>query len=71
VSIRGNIKPVGGIREKLHAAEQADLKEILIPRENLNDINQDTGLVITPISNVTEALKRVLINHGKNISLVK
>lgn len=71
VSIQGKIKPVGGIREKLHAAEQAGLKEVLIPEENINDINQDTQLKVTPVSTVTEALKKVLLYDGKKLSIVK
>ncbi|MDI3548555.1 MAG: ATP-dependent Lon protease [Halanaerobiales bacterium] len=71
VSIQGKIKPVGGIREKLHAAEQAGLKEVLIPEENINDINQDTQLKVTPVSTVTEALKKVLIYDEKKLSIVK
>lgn len=71
VSIQGKIKPVGGIREKLHAAEQAGLKEVLIPEENINDINQDTQLKVTPVSTVTEALKKVLIYDEKKLLIVK
>lgn len=71
VSIQGKIKPVGGIREKLHAAEQAGLKEVLIPEENINDISQDTQLKVTPISTVTEALKKVLLYDEKKLSIVK
>lgn len=71
VSIQGKIKPVGGIREKLHAAEQAGIKEVLIPEENINDINQETQLKITPIATVTEALKKVLANSDKKIKMVK
>jgi ATP-dependent Lon protease len=71
VSIQGKVKPVGGIREKLHAAEQAGLKEVLIPSENINDINTENKIKATPIVTVTDALKKVLVDSGKNLPLAR
>lgn len=70
VSIQGRIKPVGGIREKIHAAEQVGLKKILIPYDNRNDINQESKLKISNISTVNEALRKVLLTE-KKLSIVK
>lgn len=69
VSIQGKVKPVGGIREKIYAAEQAGIKEILIPADNVNDISHDTDIKITPISTVKEALKKALVNDDKEIKI--
>ncbi|ACL71076.1 Lon family ATP-dependent protease [Halothermothrix orenii] len=65
VSIRGNIKPVSGIREKIYAAEQAGMREVLVPAENMIDIQEDWDIKVTPISTVEEALKRVLIDQDQ------
>lgn len=70
VSIQGKVKPVGGIREKLHAAEQAGIREVLLPGENNNDISQDVKVKTTVITTVREALNRVLVDNNK-ISIVK
>ncbi|AZO93544.1 Lon family ATP-dependent protease [Halocella sp. SP3-1] len=70
VSIQGKVKPVGGIREKLHAAEQAGIREVLLPGENNNDVSQDIKIKTTAITTVREALNRVLIDNSK-ISIVK
>ncbi|MFW6034816.1 MAG: Lon family ATP-dependent protease [Halothermotrichaceae bacterium] len=70
VSIQGKVKPVGGIREKIHAAEQAGIGEVLIPQENINDINMDTELKITPTATVKQALRNVFMNSKKKISIV-
>ncbi len=71
VSIQGKVKPVGGIREKLHAAEQSGIKEVLIPNENINEMNNENKIKVTPIINVTDALKKVLVNNGKTLPLVR
>lgn len=70
VSIQGKIKAVGGIREKVYAAEQAGLNEVLIPEDNINDIYQDTEVRLTTVSTVKEALKKVLIDDKKKFKLV-
>ncbi len=38
ISIRGNIKAVGGIREKIHAAKRHGFKHVIIPQENAEEI---------------------------------
>ncbi len=70
VSIQGKVKPVGGVREKIHAAEQAGIKRVLIPLENKNDIDQKLALNISIISTVDEALKKALLTE-KKLTVVK
>ena len=41
ISIKGKIKPVGGIFEKIYAARRKGLKYVIIPKENENDIPKD------------------------------
>ncbi len=40
VTLRGNVLPVGGIKEKVIAAHRAGVKKVLLPQENLNDLDQ-------------------------------
>ncbi|MFW6022855.1 MAG: Lon family ATP-dependent protease [Bacillota bacterium] len=65
VSIQGSVKPVGGTREKIHAAEQAGIKNILIPHDNINDINHKDRFKVSPIITVNDALKKALLNENK------
>ena len=38
ITLRGNVLPVGGIKEKLLAAHRAGIKEVLIPARNERDL---------------------------------
>ncbi len=65
ITLRGNILPVGGIKEKLLAAHRAGMKMILIPSQNerdLDDIPSDVrkDLDIHLVKRVSEVLPLVL-----------
>jgi len=60
LSIRGQVKAVGGLSEKLHGARQAGIHKVLIPADNLGDVPlQMDGLEIIPIKDVQEAFAHV------------
>jgi len=40
VTLRGSVLPVGGIKEKVLAANRSGIKEIIIPKENQNDLDE-------------------------------
>jgi ATP-dependent Lon protease len=40
VSLRGQVLPIGGLPEKLMAAERAGIKRVLIPQENVEDLKE-------------------------------
>ena len=59
ITLRGNVLPIGGLREKSIAALRSGLKEILIPNENKKDIEDlpeevKSKLKITIVSHVNE-----------------
>lgn len=41
ISLRGKVKPVGGIFEKVYGAKRKGIDLVIIPRDNTNDIPQD------------------------------
>jgi ATP-dependent Lon protease len=66
VTLRGNVLPIGGLKEKLLAALRGGIKTVLIPEENAKDLteipdNVKQGMTIIPVSNVREVLRHALV----------
>lgn len=66
ITIMGKVLGVGGIQEKLRAAADAGLKEVLVPEENLNEAQglspQAIGnLKITPVQSIEQVLAAALL----------
>ena len=64
VSLRGNVMPIGGLPEKLMAAERAGIKTVFIPKDNVDDLKDVAKevldkLEIIPVSEVSEVLKKL------------
>jgi ATP-dependent Lon protease len=65
ISLRGSILPIGGLPEKLMAAQRAGIQTVLIPSENQEDLEdispevKDT-LNILPMKKITDVLNVVL-----------
>ncbi|MBQ9324405.1 MAG: endopeptidase La [Clostridia bacterium] len=62
ISLRGAVTAIGGLPEKLMAAVRGGVKTVLIPQENVDDLEEVPDEVrnllhIVPISHVSEALK--------------
>ena len=65
ITLRGKILPVGGIKEKILAAKRANIKEIILPRDNEKDIKDIperylTGLQFHYVKTMKEALEMAL-----------
>ena len=65
VSLRGGVMPIGGLPEKLMAAQRAGVKKVFIPWENREDLEEVAGevkekLEIVPVKRVSEVLKAAL-----------
>ncbi len=61
VSLRGVISAIGGLPEKLMAAQRAGVKQVFIPEENIDDLREvadevKTNLTIIPVKEVAEVL---------------
>lgn len=62
LSIRGQVKPVGGITAKIEAARWAGAERILIPKENWQEMMRvEGGPEIIPIDNLAEVLRLTLL----------
>ena len=56
ISLKGDILPVGGIREKIIGSYSSDIKEIFIPYGNLNDIDDIPDYIKDNIIKIFQAL---------------
>lgn len=66
VTLRGNVLPIGGLREKTLAAHRVGIHKILIPEKNLRDLDEVPELVkkeieFIPVTQVNEVLKETLV----------
>ncbi|PKM82976.1 MAG: ATP-dependent protease LonB [Firmicutes bacterium HGW-Firmicutes-14] len=62
LSIRGMIKPVGGIVAKVEAARQAGVKRVFIPRENYQEIFKDLdGIEVIGVDSLNEVFNESVI----------
>ena len=62
VSLRGGVMPIGGLPEKLMAAQRAGIKKVFIPKENaddLEDVAQEVrdALEIHPVKKISDVLE--------------
>ena len=65
ITLRGNVLPIGGLREKSIAAARSGLKTILIPYDNIKDLDDvpesvKNTLNIIPVKNVSEVVEHIL-----------
>lgn len=65
ITLRGRVLPIGGLKEKLLAAKSAGIRTVLVPKENVPDVEElsseiTKGLEIIPVETMTEVLKEAL-----------
>lgn len=66
VTLRGRVLAIGGLKEKLLAALRGGITTVLIPQENVKDLeeipeNVKSGLTLIPVSTVDEVLQHALV----------
>ncbi|MEA2007800.1 MAG: endopeptidase La [Chloroflexota bacterium] len=65
ITLRGNVLPVGGVREKIVAAHRAGLKVVIIPKRNMVDLENVPAqareeLKIIPVEHMDEVMNIAL-----------
>jgi ATP-dependent Lon protease len=65
ITLRGEVTAIGGLKEKLLAALRGGIKTVLIPQENVKDLqdipdNVKTGLEIVPVKWIDQVLQVAL-----------
>jgi Lon-like ATP-dependent protease len=56
VSVRGEVRPVGGVPSKVEAARRAGLRRVLVPRENYMQRFEGDDVEVVPVDTLEEAL---------------
>ena len=66
ITLRGTVLPVGGIKEKVLGALSAGIEKVLLPVENVRDLedvpeNQRNSMEFVAISDIEQAMKHLII----------
>ncbi len=67
ITLRGNVLPIGGLKEKVLAAYREGMHTIILPKENARDIEDIPEVVrekleFVPVENMDEVLKTALLS---------
>jgi len=73
ITLRGEVLPIGGLKEKLLAAHRAGIRMVIIPEENKGDLkeipkNIKQGLEIKPVKWIDEVLKIALVKQPEPLT---
>lgn len=66
ISIRGFVKPIGGIMAKIEAARKAGVKKVIIPRENWQETFKEMDIEIVPVDTIDEVIKEAVLKEDDN-----
>lgn len=65
ITLRGNVLPIGGLKEKLIAAHRGGVKKVIIPTDNAKDLtdipkNVLKGLTIVQVTHMDEVIRHAI-----------
>jgi ATP-dependent Lon protease len=74
ITLRGNVLPIGGLREKLLAAKKARMRTVIIPKENETDLVEiqefiKEGLEIISVTSFNEVTEIAFLKKSKKAIL--
>jgi ATP-dependent Lon protease len=70
ITLRGRVLPIGGLKEKLLAAHRANMKTVIIPKDNEKDLSEVPANVlkaieIISVEHVDEVMKVAFVTQDK------
>jgi len=66
ITLSGRVLPIGGVKEKVLAARRLGINEVILPKQNAKNINEDLtpelrqGLTVHLVSTIDEVLALAL-----------
>lgn len=68
ITLRGRVLPIGGLKEKLLAAQMAGMKVVCVPMQNKKDVEEisdeiKAGLEIHPVSTMEEVIRLAFVKQ--------
>lgn len=68
VSIRGRVKAIGGVYEKIYGAKQAGMTRVVLPEENRKDVSQEVqGIEVAFAATIEDAMRLVFAEDGEAV----
>ncbi len=67
LSVRGYVKPVGGILPKIEAARSSGAKTVIIPKENWQDIFKTFDINIIAVDRIEEVIEHALFSFKREV----
>ena len=66
VTLRGNVLPIGGLKEKSMAAHRCGIKKIIMPKGNVKDLDDlpqvvKDAITFVPVDHVSQVLNEALV----------
>jgi ATP-dependent Lon protease len=73
ITLRGEVLPIGGLKEKLLAAHRSGIKNVIIPVENVKDLkdipdNIKQDLTIKPVRWIDEVLSEAINGYTQRVN---
>jgi len=67
LSVRGYVKPIGGVVPKIEAARRAGIKKVIIPKENWQEIFKTYDITVIPVDRIEEVIEHAMMSQYGNI----
>ena len=70
ITLRGSLLPVGGIKNKVLAAQRGGIKRLVLPEENAKDLTEipdeiKNSMEFILVKDIEEAMKQIVAEDGK------
>ena len=69
ITLAGKVLPIGGVKEKVLAARRVGIREVILPRQNEKNVNEDLSpelrkdMTIHLVSSIDDVLKLALTDR--------
>lgn len=71
ISIRGLVRPVGGVSAKVIAAKQAGARKVIIPKENWQELFSSIGIEVVPAETIDDVINHSLVKTAEAASRIE